>query len=398
MGVLGTGVVHLGLPLSSPLLDHYPQYGRIWIGAGTFLQILALISASYATSTPILILTQGLLYSLGELILYMPLLSLINDWFVQKRGLAYGLLDGSTGVTGTALPFVLQALLDRYGAAVTLRAYAVTLAVMGPLVLYFLRARRTQSPTQVQGLHSNHSQALTVSSTNTISASSTLLTTSPVRTLLRRHIRLFKRPMFHLYSINIVVQGFGFYMPQIFLPTYVNTAFHFSPTLGATLIALVSFSQVIGQVVFGALSDRKGMSTSWLMCISSGCSALATLLLWGLGESVAPLLIYAIAYGFLASGYQILWARVAMQLTPEDDAPVALVAYALFCAQRGLGNVLSGPLSEALIQDEGPEKDQMIVKRLAFGAHRYAGIVGFTGGCLATSAILSAITAVFVRR
>jgi hypothetical protein len=59
---------------------------------GLTIDCLALVSASFATQAWHVILTQGALYGVGFLILYYPLLSLLNEWFVENRGLAYGLL------------------------------------------------------------------------------------------------------------------------------------------------------------------------------------------------------------------------------------------------------------------------------------------------------------------
>jgi hypothetical protein len=59
---------------------------------GLVLDCLALVAASFATHAWHVILTQGAMYGLGFLLLYYPLLSLLNDWFVENRGLAYGLL------------------------------------------------------------------------------------------------------------------------------------------------------------------------------------------------------------------------------------------------------------------------------------------------------------------
>ena len=62
----------------------------IWFGWLTC--IIALIGSSFATKLSHLIITQGLLYGLGFVVIYYPLLSMLNEWFVKRRGLAYGIL------------------------------------------------------------------------------------------------------------------------------------------------------------------------------------------------------------------------------------------------------------------------------------------------------------------
>jgi hypothetical protein len=59
---------------------------------GLITDCLALALASFATQVWHIIVTQGALYGLGFLLLYYPLLSILNEWFVANRGLAYGFL------------------------------------------------------------------------------------------------------------------------------------------------------------------------------------------------------------------------------------------------------------------------------------------------------------------
>lgn len=46
----------------------------------------------------------------------------LQEWFVERRGFANGVCFAGTAAGGLVLPFILNALLERYGAALTLRA------------------------------------------------------------------------------------------------------------------------------------------------------------------------------------------------------------------------------------------------------------------------------------
>jgi hypothetical protein len=59
---------------------------------GCVASSVGLLGASFATRIEHLILAQGVFYGLGFLVLYYPLLSMLNEWFVARRGLAYGVL------------------------------------------------------------------------------------------------------------------------------------------------------------------------------------------------------------------------------------------------------------------------------------------------------------------
>src|SRR5699024_8684538 len=92
---------------------------------GWALCAASLLIASAVNSVAGLVATQGVLYGLGFLILYFPVLGMLNEWFVHRRGLAYGVLYAGGGVAGAGLPFLLEWLLSGYGHRVTLRVMAI---------------------------------------------------------------------------------------------------------------------------------------------------------------------------------------------------------------------------------------------------------------------------------
>jgi MFS family permease len=59
---------------------------------GCLICIVSLVLSSFATKLWHLMITQGFLYAVGFLLMYYPVLSMVNEWFVDKRGLAYGLM------------------------------------------------------------------------------------------------------------------------------------------------------------------------------------------------------------------------------------------------------------------------------------------------------------------
>ena len=103
-----------------------------------------------------------------------------------------------------------------------------------------------------------------------------------------------------------------------------------------------------------ALSDRVPVYT--VMLISSLGSALAIFLLWGLASTSTGLLIaFALSYGFFAGGFSAVFAGAAQEfrrVTPGGDTGRADVGsmMGLLGAGRGIGNVVCGPVSEALLQ------------------------------------------------
>lgn len=87
--------------------------------------MISLLAASYATSVAHLILTQGVLYGIGGSLLYNPFLFYLDEWFIRRKGMAYGIFFSGTGLFGAFIPAILQWGLDNYGFRLTLRIWAL---------------------------------------------------------------------------------------------------------------------------------------------------------------------------------------------------------------------------------------------------------------------------------
>jgi hypothetical protein len=77
-------------PLTFILLQGFPILKRWSSPVGFMIMCLALALSSFASNTTHLILTQGIAYGIGGNFAYSPLIIFMNEWFVHKRGLAFG--------------------------------------------------------------------------------------------------------------------------------------------------------------------------------------------------------------------------------------------------------------------------------------------------------------------
>ena len=304
--------------------------------------ILGIVLASFCSSVETLILTQGVAYGVGFLIFYYPILNMVNEYWISRRGMAYGLLCSASGVSGAVMPFLIQTLLDRYGYRTTLRAMAVGLLVStGPLIP-FLKGRLP--PT----LHSS----------------------SPATDW-----TFLQSPLFWVYTVSNIMQGMGYFFPSLYLPSYA-ASLGMSSLQGALLLALMSVSQVAGQLTFGLLSDRR-LSLSALTTTSTVISATAVFALWGFARSLPLLILFVLLYGFFGAGYVAMWARMTSAVS--SDPTTAPFIFSLFCFGKGIGNVLAGPISGNLLSQAISTKE--------YGLVRYAGVIFFTGSSMVMSAL-----------
>ncbi|KAL8961764.1 MAG: hypothetical protein Q9193_001723, partial [Seirophora villosa] len=116
-----------------------------------------------------------------------PIFNMMNEWFIERRGLALGVICASTGITGLFIPFVLNFLLHKYGPANTLRISALALLLLCGPCLPLLQPR---------------------------------LPTSHDNTLPAADYSFLKMPLFYCFALAQLLQGLGFYLPTIYLPSY----------------------------------------------------------------------------------------------------------------------------------------------------------------------------------
>lgn len=80
------------LPVAFILLQAFPRM-KLWAAPiGFIIMCLALSMSSFATTTGQLIVSQGVAYGIGASLAYAPTIVFMDDWFVQKRGLAFGIM------------------------------------------------------------------------------------------------------------------------------------------------------------------------------------------------------------------------------------------------------------------------------------------------------------------
>lgn len=347
IGTVASGLSYMAAPVIIPIVKRYSRYRRQMILVGWTLSLLSLIAGSFANTLGTLILTQGLGYGVGFIIFYYPILSMVNEFWIVRRGAAYGFLCSASGVSGAALPIALQSLLHRYGYQTTLRIIAVGLLVLtGPLIPV-LKGRLPDSSNEI---------------------------TAPPKT----DWVFLKNPLFWIYSTSNLAMGLGYFFPSIYLPSYA-TSNGLSSSQGALLLTIMSVSQVLGQLSFGYMSDRNRIPLNLLIISSAFVAAVATYTCWGFAHTFGVLAVFAIIYGFFGAGYTAMWARMGTSVTSEPASGFA--AFGLLNFGKGVGNVLAGPIGGALLSTRGA------VEKEGYGVAKYETVVLFTGSCMFASAI-----------
>lgn len=187
-----------------------------------------------------------------------------------------------------------------------------------------------------------------------------------------------------MYSMSNFAMGLGYFFPGIYLPSYA-VANGLGDVRGAVLLALMSVTQVLGQMSFGYLSDGK-VSLDTLALLSTTVAGVAVYACWGLAHSFSVMIVFSLLYGFFGAGYTALWGRMGMAVSTEPTG--AFAAFGFLNFGKGIGNILAGPVGGVLLKE--------IVDVRSYGTERFGRIVLFTGACMVISGATVALG--FLRR
>jgi hypothetical protein len=92
IGTCQIGVLYSLAPLSVSALEAWPEMRRFSSIVGLAIIVASLIASSFAVHIGHLILTQGILYGVGGNLLYTPLMFYLDEWFIHRKGLAFGIM------------------------------------------------------------------------------------------------------------------------------------------------------------------------------------------------------------------------------------------------------------------------------------------------------------------
>ncbi|KAI0386854.1 MFS general substrate transporter [Hypomontagnella monticulosa] len=345
IGTCAMGIMYLAAPLMMGLCRLLGRWARFTSIFGLFTMCLALAMSSFSTTVPHLIATQGVIYAIGGGIAYCPCILYMDEWFVQRKGLAYGIMWSGTGLAGVVLPLFLEALLHSFGFRTTLRIWSGILFALTTPLAFFIKPRLPYSAT-------SHRKPF--------------------------NLKMFMVPTFWLYQIANVVEAMGFFLPGIYLPTYARSALGAASYSSATTVLLVNVASVFGCVAMGWFIDRFHVTTCILL--STIGATVGALVIWGLSSSLPLLYFFCVMYGLFAGSYTSTWPGVMSDVVRKGETTGSgyidpCMVFGWLAAGRGVGNVISGPLSENLIQGLPWKGDTT-----AFGyGSGYGSLIVFTG-------------------
>ncbi|UKZ71090.1 uncharacterized protein TrAtP1_012055 [Trichoderma atroviride] len=348
IGTTAMGIMYLDIPIIMGLQRMYPKPTRHAPAVGLFILCLALAISSFSQNVTHLILTQGVLYAIGGSICYCPCILYIDEWFVKRKGMAYGTMWAGSGLGGFTIPLLLEFFLNKYGFRTTLRIWSLSIFVLSAPLILFIKPRVPASGTHLNPFN----------------------------------LKFLLTPSFGLFQLTNIVEGIGYFLPGIYLPTYARAALGAGDFPSALTLLVLNVGAVVGCIIMGSLTDRLHVTTC--IAISTIGTAIGTFFLWGLGTNMASLYVFCVLYGLFAGSYTSTWPGVMRYLVSKlsgsgeeggsGGSYDPLMIFGVLSAGRGIGNVISGPLSEALIKGM-PWQGQAAA---GYGSG-YGTLIAFTG-------------------
>ncbi|KAG6988916.1 hypothetical protein G7Y79_00068g096150 [Physcia stellaris] len=308
IGTLAAGLMYFLSPFVLETCRRFPHRRRLLTIIGLAFLPLTLVASSYAQRVWQLILTQGVLYAIGGCMIYMPTLQYLDEWFVKRKGFALGVTFAGTGIGGLVIPLIMNWALQTYSARTALQIWAVSLVVFTAPLVYYMKPRIPKAARR-----------------------------QPI------HLGFLKQPIFWFMETGNIIQGVGYFIPTIFLPTFADKI-GLSELAGSSTLSLLNAATTIGGIIIGAASDKYDVTNVIIV------STISIFLIWGFSSSIAPLYVFSILYGLFGGGFSSCWAAIVREVRSRDPRAEQTVVFGLLAAGRGIGCVVCGPLSNELLK------------------------------------------------
>ncbi|KAM4715129.1 monocarboxylate transporter 12-B [Anableps anableps] len=298
---------------------------RVAVMLGGLLSSCGLLLSSFATSLELLYFTMGVFTGLGFALCYTPAIALVGCYFQRRKALAFGVAMSGSGIGTFVLAPVVQVLIDLYawrGALLILSAFVANLCVCGAL----LRPITVQREKWVEtGDYRFYSKNMSAKQSVPSSLPVTHPQGNPASGLKERccfsscflsnseyHFLLL--PDFLGLALSFLFLASGCSLPFVYLVPYALSV-GVSHQNAAFLMSILGAINIVGNITFGWLMDRRCLKPHCLTCyivavVMEGLSCLFVVQLC----TFAHLVPFALVYGYFDGAYVALIPVVTSDL------------------------------------------------------------------------------------
>ncbi|KAJ2745585.1 hypothetical protein H4S06_005321 [Coemansia sp. BCRC 34490] len=316
IGTLQFGVMNIfGIPagIMCERLDT-----RLVTFVGGFIMGISLVIASFCDDAVWkLMLTQGIVFSIGASLVFIPATSIPSQWFTERRALAVGVVVAGSGIGGLWLTPATNGMIDSLGTGWALRITGIIVFAVNSAASLFMRNR------------------LSIRSREKI-----------VDFTVFRDIR------FDFIFIGAICGTTGYFTPLFNLPTYAAQVVGKSESFSNNLLTIINAASTVGRIGTGQLAPLLGTINTLGLCTL--IAALSILVFWLPFETTGTVLTCAIIYGLFCGGLISLLPVVMANLWGVQR--ISTIIGLLYLANF-VGTMVGAPSSGAILDNIGHGKD-----------------------------------------
>lgn len=306
--------------------------GVVLVGLG------CLLSSFTVSNIPGLFMTAGVIYGLGDSILYAACNILPVQWFSSKLGTANGVVKLGGGVGATLTAIILQALINKIGIPWALRVLGFISLAAGVPAALLVRERTPSSYTNRSFID----------------------------------LSLFKNLPFCCLFAAGAIGTFALFIPPFFLPLFAHSI-GLSASTGAGIVAAFNACTAVGRFGAGFMCDKFGPTN--MLLLSMGLNAVSTLAIWPVSSTIAPLVIFSALNGIANGAFFVAMpTAIASMLGPGQAA----VGMGMAITGWTGGYLMGSPIAGFLITAAGAEN--------ATSVSPYRSAIFYAGGVTLASA------------
>ncbi|KAK1333638.1 hypothetical protein QTO34_006023 [Cnephaeus nilssonii] len=329
-------VTMLCAPLGSVVSNHLSC--QVGIMLGGLLASTGLILGSFATSLKHLYLTLGVLTGLGFALSYSPAIAMVGKYFSRRKALAYGIAMSGSGIGTFILAPVVQLLIEQF-------SWRGALLILGGFVLNLCSTKQVESRTMSAELRNK-------------TLSGRLLVRLGLKNGCRpasvapcsREYSFLLMSDFVVLAISVLFMAYGCSPLFVYLVPYALSV-GVSHQQAAFLMSILGVIDIVGNVTFGWLTDRRCLKNYQYVCylFAVGLDGLCYLCLPML-QSLPLLVPFSCTFGYFDGAYVTLIPVVTAEIVGTASLSSALgVVYFL----HAVPYLVSPPISGWLVDTTG---------------------------------------------
>jgi OFA family oxalate/formate antiporter-like MFS transporter len=289
---------------------------------GVFAIIAGLLSAAGANDLWQVSLSFTCGVGAGVGFVYIPAISTVQRWFVQRRGLASGFAVTGIGVGTFVMPILAGILLETMSWRTVFELMAVIVAVAGVIAVALIEGDPATHGLQADGHVRNVEQTLASTENTQLKP----LVLSP------RFVQMYASQA--ILSISIFV-------PFVHLVPFAQDI-DISRSMAVGVLGMIGIGSTAGRFIIGAFADGFGRQRT-LALLLAGIGA--SYGIWLFADGIVALSLFAVCFGICYGGYvALIPALLADYFAGPKLSSVIGLQYTASAAGSLVGPILAGYL------------------------------------------------------